>query len=100
MLKDGFTDQELKEARSGWLQGRQVSRAQDAPLARTLAQDLYIDRTLKWDADLETKVAALTPAEIQAAMRRHIDPSKVTIVRAGDFAGAAHAPTGAGAPAK
>ena len=100
MLKDGFADQELKEARSGWLQSRQVGRAQDAPLARTLAQDLYIDRTLKWDADLETKVAALTPAQIQAAMRRHIDRSKITIVRAGDFAGAKAAPSGAAAPVK
>jgi zinc protease len=98
-LKDGFTDQELKEARSGWLQGRQVARAQDAPLSRTLAQDLYINRTLQWDAQLETKVAALTAAEIQAAMRRHIDPSKITVVKAGNFA-AASSPAGAAAPAR
>jgi zinc protease len=98
-LKDGFTDQELKEARSGWLQGRQVARAQDAPLSRTLAQDLYINRTLQWDAQLETKVAALTAAEIQAAMRRHIDPSKITVVKAGNFA-TASSPAAAAAPAR
>ena len=95
-LKDGFTDQEVKEAKSGLLQSRQVGRAQDASLAHTLSQDLYLHRTLSWDADLEKRIAALTPAEIQAALRRHIDPSRITIVKAGDFA---HA-SGPAAPAK
>jgi zinc protease len=85
-LKDGFTEQELKEARSGYLQSRQVSRAQDAGLARTLAQDLYLKRTLEWDAAFEKKIAALTPGEVLEAMRRSIDPSRITIVKAGDFA--------------
>jgi len=85
-LKDGFTEQELKEARSGYLQSRQVSRAQDAGLARTLAQDLFLKRTLEWDAAFEKKIAALTPGEILEAMRRSIDPSRITIVKAGDFA--------------
>ena len=91
-LKDGFTDQELKEARSGYLQSRQVSRAQDAGLARTLAQDLFLKRTLEWDAAFEKRIAALTPGEILEAMRRSIDPSKITIVKAGDFAKAGAAP--------
>jgi zinc protease len=86
VLKDGFEAEELEEARSGWLQSRQVSRAQDAALARLLAQDLYLSRTLAWDADLEKKVQALTPADVVSALRRHIDPAKITIVKAGDFA--------------
>jgi zinc protease len=95
-LKDGFEAKEVDEARSGWLQSRSVGRAQDAALARLLAQDLYLARTLAWDADLEKKVQALSPAEIVLAMRRHIDPNKITIVKAGDFAKAAPGP----APAK
>ena len=85
-LKDGFEAKEVEEAHSGWLQSRQVSRAQDAALARLLAQDLYLSRTLAWDADLEKKVEALTPADVVSALRRHIDPVKITIVKAGDFA--------------
>jgi zinc protease len=88
MLKDGFTDQEVAEAKKGWLQGRQVSRAQDAALAGVLSSYLFVNRTLAWDADLEKKVSALTTQQINEAMRRHIDPSKITIVKAGDFAGA------------
>ena len=37
----------------------------------------------------EKKIAALTPDQINAAMRRYIDPAKITIVKAGDFAKAA-----------
>ena len=84
-LKDGFTPQEIAEAKSGFLQGAQVGRAQDASLARKLSSNLFIDRTLAWDAGVEKKIAALTPDEIVSAMRRHIDPSKITIIKAGDF---------------
>ena len=94
-LKDGFTDQEVKEAKSGYLQNAQVGRAQDQALAGKLSNYLFLDRTLAWDGSLEKRIAALAPDEIAAAMRRHIDPSKITIVKAGDFekpAAAAPAP--------
>jgi zinc protease len=86
MLKDGFTSEEVEAAKSGYLQSRQVSRSQDNELASRLNGYLFTGRTLKWDADLDTMLRALTPDEIIAAMRRHIDPSKLTIVKAGDFA--------------
>jgi zinc protease len=92
VVSQGFTDQEVKEAKSGLLQGRQVGRAQDASLARTLGTYLFLGRTLAWDADLESKVAALTPAQVQDAMKRHITASAISIVKAGDFAKAAAAP--------
>ena len=75
------------EAKSGWLQSRQVTRAQDPSLAQLLAQWLYLKRTLKWDEALEQKVAALSPEQIAEAMREHIDLSKLSIVKAGNFAG-------------
>jgi len=98
VLKDGFEAKEVAEAKSGWLQSRQVGRAQDAALARTLATDLYIQRTLAWDAALEKKVEALTPEQILAAMRKNLDLSKMTIIKAGDFAKTAGAPAPAPKP--
>lgn len=86
MLKDGFTADEVEAAKKGYLQSRQVSRAQDAELMRRLTALTFIGRTLAWDAEFEKKIAALTPDQINAAMRRYIDPSKITIVKAGDFA--------------
>jgi zinc protease len=86
VLRDGFTAEELDTARSGWLQGRGVARSQDQQLASKMASDLFVERTLKWDADLERRVAALTVAQVNAAVRKHIRLDAVTIVKAGDFA--------------
>lgn len=85
-LADGFTAEEVAAAKSGYLQGRAVQRAQDGSLAGRLANYLFLNRTLAWDADFEQKLAALTPDQIVSALRRHLDPAKMTIVKAGDFA--------------
>ena len=63
-----------------------MSRAQDNELASRLNNYLFLGRTLQWDADLDTKLRALTPEQITAAMRRHIDPTKISIIKSGDFA--------------
>jgi zinc protease len=84
--KDGFTESEVAEAKKGYLQGEQVARAQDSSLARALTGGLFLGRTLYWNEDFEKKIAALSPADIAAAMRKHLDPSKFSVVKAGDFA--------------
>ena len=85
LIKDGFTAAELEAAKPGWLQSRQVSRAQDNELTRTLSNSLFLKRTLAWDAALEQKVTALTADEVNAALRRHLSLDKLTVVKAGDF---------------
>ncbi|HQQ78955.1 MAG TPA: pitrilysin family protein [Thermoanaerobaculia bacterium] len=84
--KEGFTAEELAAARSGWLQGRQVSRSQDGELAGLLQRRVFQGRTIAWDAELEKKVSALAADQVTAAFRKWIDPAKVSVVRAGDFA--------------
>jgi zinc protease len=86
-VRDGFTDDELRTAKQGWLEGRQLSRAQDSSLSAALSQGLYFDRTLVHDAELEDRVAALTIGEVNRAFRTWIDLSKMTFVKAGDFGG-------------
>jgi zinc protease len=88
-LKEGFTAEEIANAKTGWLQSRQVSRAQDAELSGKLLGYTFLNRTLAWDAEFEKKVEALTPEQITAAMRKHIDLAKVSLFKAGDFAKAA-----------
>jgi zinc protease len=92
-LKEGFTAEEVAAAKAGYLQSRQVSRAQDAELAQKLSSYRFLNRTLAWDTEFEKKVSALTPEQINEAMRRHIDPSKIVIFKAGDFAKAKAAAT-------
>jgi zinc protease len=86
-LRDGFTEDELRTAKQGWLELRQISRAQDSSLASALSQGLYFGRTLVQDAELEDRVASLTLGEVNRAFRTWIDLSKMTFVKAGDFAG-------------
>jgi zinc protease len=86
LLKDGLTAEEITAAKQGWTQARQVSRAQDRELSSRLNSYLYLDRTLAWDTELERKVQALTPEQVNAAMRKYLTPDKFTIIKAGDFA--------------
>ena len=44
-----------------------------------------MDRTLQFDADFEKQVEAITVEQVNAAMKKFIDPKKITIVKAGDF---------------
>lgn len=83
---EGFTSEELEAAKSGWIQSQQVNRSQDGSLARTLNSYLQLDRTMEWDAELEAKIQALSIDQINAAMAKYIDPSKMVVVKAGDFA--------------
>ena len=87
-LEKGFTPEELQKARGGLLEYRQTGRAQDGGLARTLASYLYYGRTLEHDAALEQRMAKLTAEDVRQAMARHVDLKKLTVVKAGDFAGA------------
>lgn len=84
-LKEGFNAKEVAEAKKAFLDSRLVGRSQDAALLAVLASDAQYDRTLAWDEQLEAKIAALTPAQISEAFRRHVDAESLTIVKAGDF---------------
>jgi len=84
-VKDGFTAQEVEEARKSLLEERMVGRSQDQSLAGMLAQRERWGRTMKWDEAFEARIAALTPDQVSAAFRRYIDPAALSIVKAGDF---------------
>ncbi len=84
-LKEGFTAAEVAEAKKAFLDSRMVGRSQDAALMNALAQHEQQGRTMKWDEQLEQKIRALTPEQINAAFRNNIDPAVVSIVKAGDF---------------
>ena len=90
-LKDGFTTVELAAAKSGALQQRLQQRAQDDALAGALSNNSYLGRSFVWSKQFEDKIAALKPDDVQAAMRKFIDPNKITFVKAGDFAKVAKA---------
>ncbi len=83
---EGFTTEEVEAAKKGYLQSRQVSRAQDGELVGRLGNYLFLNRTLAFDAALDKQLQALTPEQVNAAMRKYITPDRITIIKAGDFA--------------
>ncbi len=85
ILRDGVTAEELKHATDGYLKQHEVSRTNDNMLASTLAENLYLGRTMQFDADLEAKIKALTVDEVNAALRKYIHPDELSVVTAGDF---------------
>jgi zinc protease len=84
-LGQGFADAELESGKKSLLEARRLARAQDRALLSRLSNYLYIGRTFAWDIEFEKRIAALTPAEVRAALRRHVDPKNLSVMKAGDF---------------
>ena len=85
VTREGFTAEELDAAKSGWLKSRKVNRSSDAAVAGTLNNYLSYGRDLFWDAAFEKKIENLTLEQVNAAMKNHLDYSKLNVVKAGDF---------------
>ncbi|MDX2207205.1 MAG: pitrilysin family protein [Gemmatimonadales bacterium] len=83
--KDGFTADEVAKAKQGWIESRKQGRANDAAVASRLGSNIFLGRTFARDTELESAVAALTPAQLQAVVARYLDPEGLAIVKAGDF---------------
>jgi len=84
LRKDGFTQAELDDARRGSLEERRMARSDDATVAAAWVSNMDLGRTFAFSHQLEDKVRALTVDQLNAAVRRYIDPAKLTVVVAGD----------------
>jgi zinc protease len=84
-LKDGFSETEVKEAIAALLNYRKLSRAQDANLVSGWITYMDTGRDFKWSAESDKKVAALTVEQVNAALRKYLQPQSFSSVAAGDF---------------
>ena len=96
LIADGVTAAELQDAVSGLLTEREQARANDGQVADMLQDQLFFGRTMQFTADLDAKYKALTLEQVNAAIRKHLDPAKLSTFTAGDFAAAAKASAAAG----
>lgn len=85
MLKDGFTSDEVTSAKSGLLQGKRVSRAQDRELANTLLSHLYVERDMQWNKGYEARLASLTAEEVNRVMNKYLKLEDFSMIKAGDM---------------
>jgi zinc protease len=87
-LRDGFNAQELENGKRGLLNLLRLSRAQDAGLVVSLQQQTLLGRDFKFAQQLDEALARLTPAQVSAAFRKHIQPEALRWAWAGDWAAA------------
>jgi zinc protease len=86
-LRDHGVDQEeLDRMRTSWLEESAQVLADDGYLMWTLSQLLYEGRTLAWTADLQEKVKKLTVEQVNAAAKKYIQPDRLIVVEAADYA--------------
>jgi zinc protease len=80
-----LTQEELDQARKEMLQNRFQSRASDGELVVQLASLATTDRTLEWEGKLDDALQAVSVAQVNAAVKKHVNPAKLVLVKAGDF---------------
>ena len=84
LLKDGFTVEELERAKSGMLALRRQTRANDAALVSQWLTLLDRDLSPAWMARQDERIASLTLEQLNAALRKHLDPARLSVVIARD----------------
>jgi zinc protease len=84
-LKDGFAARELDEGKQGLLNFRTLSRAQDRNVAGGWARNLDLGRTFAFSAQVDAQLKALTLEQVNAALKKYVDPAKFVTGVAGDF---------------
>src|SRR3977135_2262347 len=93
-LAEGFSAEEVAAGKKGLLQSRQLARSSDGTVASRLVSYLVLGRTFAWEEEQERRIAALTPKAVAGALRRYVDPARLSVVKAGDFTSVAANPRG------
>jgi len=86
MVKTGVNDKELADAKKSYAKVWEGRIAEDDFVLGELNQGLFLGRTLTYWQDLNAKIEKLTVADVNAAVKKFIDPDKLAKVRAGDLA--------------
>jgi zinc protease len=84
-VRDGLTQAELDTAKRAMKAQSDTWRSEDGAVAGAIAGHLERGRQFKWNGDLDARVEALTLGQVNAAIKRWIDPAKANWSWAGDF---------------
>jgi len=84
-IQKGFTADELKKTKAGYAEQTRTSLGNNASTAATLSSFLINDRDLSEYTQFDKKINDLTLEQVNAAMKKYFDRSKLVTVFAGDF---------------
>jgi zinc protease len=81
--QDGVTQAELDARKANLIGSHEVTLATTQGAADALLQCVHSGRPLSWLDDYPRAVQALTVRQVNAAIRKHVDPHKLMLVKAG-----------------
>ncbi|WP_250434281.1 M16 family metallopeptidase [Hanstruepera flava] len=85
-IAEGITQEELETTVKGWVEAQSVSRAKDNELAGLIGSNLYYDRDMTFQKNIEEQVKNLTVDDVNAAIKKYFkNYEEWTVVNAGDF---------------
>ena len=83
-LRDGFTDDEVRDAVGSLLNFQQLGLSSDRRLALRWMHYLRTDRSFDWLLDFQAKLRALDAEQVNAALRATLDPEGFSVAVAAD----------------
>jgi zinc protease len=86
--QNGITEQELAQRKRGIIGGYEVGLSTTGGLATTILSNVQRGYDLTWLDAYPKAVDALTVGEVNAAIKAHLDPSKMVLVEAGSLSAA------------
>ena len=85
LLDEGFTNEEIANAKSGLLQSKKVSRSQDKELVDKLSLNSYLGRTMQQDKQFEEALASLSAVDVHKVMKKYLSVDNFSILKGGDM---------------
>ncbi|MBB5214970.1 M16 family metallopeptidase [Parapusillimonas granuli] len=86
VVKDGFTEDEVREGITALLNFRKLARTRDGALASTWINYMQLDRSFEWSAHIDQALSGLTAQTVSQAVRKRLDPARLSVAIAADQA--------------
>ena len=84
-LAKGFTADELQKTKAGYAEQTRTTLGNNASTASTLRSFLMYDRNLSDYSEFDKKINDLTLTQVNDALKKYFDKSKLVIIYGGDF---------------
>ena len=87
--KDGVTEQELTARKQGLVGGYRVGLSTTSGLATTILTNVQRGYDVSWLDGYPAALQAMSRDQVNSAIKAHLDPSKMVLVKAGSVTPAA-----------
>lgn len=90
--RDGVSAEEVEREKSNYVGIFRVSLATTGGMAGALLASIQRGYDVSWPDELPRRIAALTPEQVNAAIRKHLQPDRLVLIKAGSVPTSAPAP--------